>query len=165
MRWHSYPHTQPEEDKLAVIPREWQTRDGKTHRAWVAYYRDRDKKLRQKTFRTRKAADEWETQTKVDLRRGVHIAESVSNTVEQTGKLWIERAETEKLEPETIRHYRQHLEQHIVPLIDDSKEPAWQGRFGDLKISKITPPIVDAFRLALLRRTSAAMGPGCVKTA
>lgn len=82
---------------MSVRPREWTTRDGKVHRAWVVDYRDKDRKSRLKTFKTRKAADEFDAQTKGELKRGVHVPDSVSSTVEQAGKLWVERAESERL--------------------------------------------------------------------
>lgn len=126
---------------MAVRKRTWIS-GGKSHTAWVVDYKDGQGKRRLKTFATKKEADAWAPQTAVDVRAGIHTADSASITVEQAAKLWIEHVETEGREAATVRQYRQHAALHINP------------RIGSVKLSRLTTPAVKAFRDELLRDLS-----------
>ena len=105
--------------------------------AWVADYFDQNKKRHIRTFKTKRAATAWLDETKVEVRQGVHTPASESITIAEAGKLWLEQAETARLEASTVRQYRQHLELHIIPFL------------GGVKLADLTPVGVQNFRKAL----------------
>src|SRR5690606_37173072 len=88
---------------------------------------------RLKTFDRKKEADAIAATGHVEVREGVHVADSASITVKQAGTLWIATAEASGLERSTLAQYRQHLRLHIEPLI------------GGAKLSSLTMLTVRAF--------------------
>jgi integrase len=150
---------------MAVSIRTWKTKSGEDRKAYVVRYRDGDRKYRLKTFKTRKEAKAWDARTNVDLEKGIHIPDSTSATISQGGELWLTQCEAEGVEPEVIAKYRQHLRWHIEPASPPEKIPnAWKGKFGDLKLSRLTGPVCAAFRLQVLssnlRRKGGKIVPG-----
>ena len=63
----------------------------------------------------------------------MHVAPSKSVNVREAGESWIKAAEVHGLERATIKQYREHVEQHIVPFI------------GALKLSEISAQTVRKF--------------------
>lgn len=118
---------------MSVRKREWTTPKGVERSAWVVDYVDTAGKRRLKTFAKKKEADAFSATATVEVREGVHVADSASATVKQGGKFWIASAEASGLERSTLAQYRQHIELHIVPLI------------GETLLSKLTVPAVRAF--------------------
>ena len=121
-----------------VRKRTWDTPGGpKT--AWVADYADQSGKRRLRTFRTRKAADEFLVGARHEIRQGVHTPSSQSITVADAGELWVMQGENDGLERATLLNYRGHLRFHIVPLI------------GTVKLADLSPGMVQTFRNDLLK--------------
>ncbi|MDI7865066.1 site-specific integrase [Rhizobiaceae bacterium n13] len=120
---------------MSVRKREWTTPKGETKSAWVVDYFDTSGKRRLKTFPLgkKKQADQFAATASVEVRDGVHVADSASVTVEKAGALWIASGETAGLERSTINQRKSHLENHIVPLI------------GQVLLSKLTVPAVREF--------------------
>lgn len=122
---------------MSIRQREW-TWKGKAKSAWLVDYFDAKGKRRNKTFRTKKAAQDWAAETRVDLRRGLHVADGDSPTVAEAAKLWItsceERDDDERLEESTVQQYRQHVDLHIVPFL------------GDTRLNEITVAAVKIFQ-------------------
>ena len=88
----------------------WTTSKGVEKEAWVVDYVDQAGKRRLKTFAKKKAADNFAATANVEIRAGVHTADSASITVAEAGKLWIETGEQGRaLERSTLDAYRQHL--------------------------------------------------------
>ncbi len=112
---------------------------------YLCDYRDADGARRFKQFTTRKEADAFWHKADVDVRAGVHTADSVSVTVKQAGELWLDRCRLDGLEDGTLRNYKMHLDLHILPLI------------GGTKLSKLTRPAVESFKDALLETRSRIM--------
>jgi hypothetical protein len=103
-------------------------------------------KRRLKTFRTKHAAEDWAAETRVSMRRGVHIADSDSISVAEAGKLWLETGKENGLVRSSLKQNREHLDLHITPLI------------GDVKPSQLSVPSVRAFEADLrVESRSAAM--------
>lgn len=127
-----------------IRKRNWQTKDGEKT-AWVADYFDQHGKRRLKTFKTKKAADEWLVPARHQVAQGTHTPESTSKTIGEAIDLWIQRAEAEGLEPGTVEMYRQHRV-HILAVI-----PA------GTKLAKITTTRCEQARDALLKAHSRAM--------
>ena len=61
--------------------------------AWVVDYVDQTGKRRLKTFAKKKAADNFAATANVEIRAGVHTADSASITIAEAGRLWLETGE------------------------------------------------------------------------
>lgn len=118
---------------MSVRKRTWEDKDGNEKSAWVVDYVDTKGKRRLKTFAKKKDADNFSATAKVEVREGVHVADSASATVKQAGAFWIATAEATGLEQSTVNQYRQHMDLHISTLI------------GDTLLSKLTVPAVRDF--------------------
>lgn len=129
---------------MSVRKRKWVTSKGVEKEAWLVDYTDQNGKRHAKTFAKKKEADAFASQTAVDVRGNIHIADSDSITVAEAAQDWLTRAKRE-LEWGTYVQYKQHVDLHIVPFI------------GQTKVSIITVPVVRAFmdRLADEGRSSA----------
>jgi integrase len=130
---------------MSVRKRTWKNSDGSRGEAWVVNYTDRSGARRLKSFERRRDADAYHAQVGVDVRAGIHTADSRSVTVAEAGKLWIETTTNAGLERTTLEQYGQHLDYHIVPLI------------GATKLSQLTVPSVRAFEDRLAKDRSPAM--------
>lgn len=122
---------------MSVRKREWTTPKGEAKAAWVVDYFDAAGKRRLKTFRLKKEADAFAATASVEVREGVHVADSASVTVEKAGEFWLASARASGLERSTIDQYRQHVELHINPLI------------GETLLSRLNVPAVRAFEDSL----------------
>jgi integrase len=130
---------------MSVRKRSWKSPQGETKEAWVVDYVDGDGVRRLKTFDRKRDADAYHANAKVEVRAGVHTADSKSPTVAEAGALWLQTSENAGLEPTTIEYYRQHLDLHITPLL------------GDTRLSQLTVPMVRAFEDRLRADRSPAM--------
>ncbi|WP_315918636.1 site-specific integrase [Mesorhizobium sp. SP-1A] len=130
---------------MSIRKRTWLTGKGEEKTAWVVDYVDTKGTRRLKTFAKKKDADQFAATAKVEVKEGVHVADSASATVKQAGSFWMASAQAAGLERSTINQYRQHLDLHIYPLI------------GDTLLSKLTVPAVRDFedRLREAGRSSA----------
>ena len=127
---------------MASIRKRTWTSGGEIRSAWVCDYVDQKGKRRLKTFKAKKAADAWLVQARGEVARGVHTPDSTSVTVAAAAEMWLERCERDGLERATIRQYETHVRHHIEPLL------------GREKLSKLSTPLVEAFKDALLRTRS-----------
>ncbi|WP_411905991.1 tyrosine-type recombinase/integrase [Rhizobium mayense] len=118
---------------MSVRKRTWTTPKGEEKSAWVVDYTDQQGKRRLKTFTKKKEADQFAATATVEVREGVHVADSASVTVEKAGQFWIRSGEAAGLERSTINQRKSHLENHIVPMI------------GQVLLSKLTVPAVRDF--------------------
>jgi len=122
-----------------VRKRNWRAASGEEKTAWIADYFDGAGKRHIKTFRTRKAADEWLVNARGEVQRGTHTPENASITVREAAALWLERCALEGLERSTLRFYKIHVDLHILP------------RIGGERLARLTTPRIEGFRDALLR--------------
>jgi integrase len=118
---------------VAIRQRKWVSK-GKEKSAWVVDYFDGKGTRRLKTFKTKRAADDWRSETRIDLKHGTHVADRDSITVAEAGKLWLATCEANELEHGTLQTYRQHLNLHIAPLI------------GSKKLNELTVPALVTFQ-------------------
>jgi integrase len=109
----------------------------------VVAYTDHGGVRRIKTFAKRREADAYHAVVRVNVRRGIHTADSRSGTIAEAGQTWL--MASAGLERATIRQYEQHLQFHILPLI------------GAVKLSQLTAPAVRAFEARLAQDRSPAM--------
>jgi integrase len=124
---------------MSVRKRAWTTSKGEHKEAWVVDYGDQTGKRRLKTFAKKKAADNFAATANVEIRAGVHTADSASITIREAGRLWLETGENAGLERSTLDAYRQHLRLHIEPYL------------GNGKLSQISAPMVREFMDRLAR--------------
>lgn len=122
---------------MSVRKRTWIVK-GIQKTAWVVDYRDGQGNRRQKTCKTKKAADTFAATAHVEVREGIHVADSASCTINVAGKLWIGARERAGRERTTIDQYQNHLDLHIGPLI------------GDKRLTSLSVPEVRAFEERLL---------------
>lgn len=118
---------------MSVRKREWTTPKGEAKSAWVVDYFDTAGKRRLKTFKLKKEADKFAATASVEVREGVHVADSASVTVEKAGSLWIASGESAGLERSSMDQRKGHLKHHINPLI------------GQTLLSRLTVPAVRDF--------------------
>lgn len=128
----------------SIRTRTWQS-GGEEKTAWIADYFDQGGKRHIKTFPRQKDAKDWLVTAQGEVQRGVHTAESVSISVAEAAKLWLEKGELEKLERSTLRQYNNHVLLHINPLL------------GREKLARLSTPVVESFRDTLLRKGSRPM--------
>jgi len=140
---------------MSIRKRTWKTGKGVEKEAWVVDYVDQGGVRRLKTFDKKKEADTFASTASVEVRAGVHVADSASCTVQEAGDLWISAAEAAGLERSTTAEYRAHLRLHIAPVI------------GATLLSKLSPPIVrgledrlrqDGRSPAMLRKIMGSLG-------
>ncbi len=134
---------------MSIRKRTWRTAKGERS-AWAVDYMAYDPKRKKvvrrlKTCPTKKAAVAWATDALHEVRHGTHTADSASVTVKEAAENWIKRAELEGRERSTIKQYRGHVTNHIVPLV------------GGVKLSRLTTPDVEAVRDRLLEKLSRTM--------
>lgn len=102
---------------MSIRKRTWTTGKGEERTAWVVDYVDTKGARRLKSFARKKEADVFASTAAVEVREGVHVADSASATVKQAGALWIASGEASGLERSTINQRKRHLKFHIEPLI------------------------------------------------
>lgn len=118
---------------MSIRKRTWTTSKGEQRTAWNVDYVDATGKRRLKTFEKKKDADAFQATAKVEVRAGVHVADSASVTVEKAAKFWITSAEAAGLERTTVANYQTHIDLHIVPFL------------GQMKLSALNVPTVRNF--------------------
>src|SRR5262245_28737080 len=121
---------------MSVRRRRWTGRDGVERDAWIVDYRANGKR-HIRTFKLKKHAEAFESQTNVDLRLGLHVAESASCTVAQAAAHWLQACRERGLEKWTLSQYDAHVRCHISPLI------------GGLRLSRLSVPAIRAFETEL----------------
>jgi integrase len=120
-----------------VRKRQWTTRQGEVKTAWVVDYFDQHGERHLKTFATKRVAESWLTDTRTEVKAGVHTPDAGSITVKQAAERWLRQCEIDGLEAGFLRTYGQYARLFIVP------------HLGRLKLSRLTAPHVKEFRNAL----------------
>ena len=136
---------------MAIRKRIWTKSDGTERMAWVVDYFDQHRKRHIKTFEKKKEAEEWRAQARVEVKKGIHTAESSSVTVAEAAELWLTRGEAEGLEPGTMRYYQDMVKLHVNPIV------------GHLKLSQLNQPTVEDAKDQLLKTRSRPMTQKAIK--
>ncbi|AQZ50549.1 tyrosine-type recombinase/integrase [Martelella mediterranea] len=140
---------------MSVRKRKWTNENGDEKTAWVVDYVDAQGKRRHKSFRLKKLADQFAATASVEVRQGIHVADSATVTIEQAGNLWLASGDAAGLERTTMDQRRQHLRLHLVPFA------------GNVKLSKINAPWIRALQdelrsngrsPAMVRRVTVSLG-------
>ncbi|TGS95281.1 site-specific integrase [Mesorhizobium sp. M2D.F.Ca.ET.171.01.1.1] len=140
---------------MSVRKRKWTTAKGVEKEAWIVDYADTKGVRRLKTFAKKKDADAFASKTDVEVREGVHVADSETVTLKEAAADWLKSCAAAGLERTTIDQYKQHVNLHIEPMI------------GATKLSKITVPFVRAFQeklraedrsSAMVKRVTVSLG-------
>jgi integrase len=122
---------------MSIRKRTWTNPSGLEKTAWVVDYTDQGGKRRLKTFERKKDADDFHATAKVEIKAGVHTADSSSITVAEAGELWLAACVNAGLERTTVDAYRNHVHLHINPFL------------GRRKLSELTMPIVKDWETKL----------------
>lgn len=122
---------------MSIRKRTWKTANGDIRTAWVLDYFDQNRKRRLRTFDRKQDAEKFEATTRIEISKGIHVADRDSITVKEAGDMWLAECRAENLEPTTLEQYDQHLQLHIVPFI------------GSEKLSHLNVPLVSSFRTKL----------------
>lgn len=130
---------------MAIRKRTWTAPNGDEKTAWQVDYRDQNGTRRSKQFARKKDAEEYAGDSRQQVRQGTHTHDRDSITVSKAAVLWLAKCRAEELEPTTIAPYEQHVRLHITPLC------------GDVKLSKLTTPIVEGYRDSLAAKLSRPM--------
>lgn len=125
---------------MSIRKRTWKTAEGPEKTAWVVDYVDQSGKRRLKTFERKKDAENFHAVAKVEIKAGIHTADSSSITVAEAGERWLAACVNAGLERTTIDAYRSHVHLHINPFL------------GRRKLSELTVPLISEFETKL--RTS-----------
>ena len=128
-----------------VRKRSWIAPTGETKTAWLVDYRDQSGKRRAKQFARKKDAEEYADRARTEVRQGTHTHDRDSITVAIAADLWIAAGEAERLERSTTKRYKEINRLYIQP------------RLGELRLTALTKPLVQDYRLALLQTKSRAM--------
>lgn len=147
---------------MSVRKRSWTNANGEAKSAWVVDYTSQDGKRHLKTFARKKEADAFALNSGVEVRDGVHVADSVTVTLRDAGKNWLRACTDANLERSTLASYRQHLELHIEPFIGETKlskitAPAVHAFQGQLRDAGRSPAMVKRVTVSLLRRNPTAL--------
>ncbi|TAL34944.1 MAG: site-specific integrase [Phenylobacterium sp.] len=118
---------------MSVRKRQWTTAKGEAREGWVVDYIDAKGTRRLKTFGRKREADSFAATAAVEVREGVHVADSASVTVKAAGAMWVTTAEAAGLERTTLAQYGQHKRLHIDPFI------------GSWKLSSLSIPSIREF--------------------
>ena len=135
----------------SIRRRTWTSPKGEEKTAWLVDYVDNGGKRRAKQFARKKDAEAWLVSAAWQVSQGVHTADSASVTVKKAAELWIEKAEAEDRERSTIKQYKELERLHISPLL------------GNVKLSRLTMPMVEKYRDDLVATRSRAMAGKAVR--
>jgi integrase len=86
---------------MSIRKRTWTT-NGLKKTAWVVDYSDQSGTRRLKTFDRKKDAEDFEANSKVKIKAGIHTADSASITVAEAGERWIAACTNAGLERTTV---------------------------------------------------------------
>lgn len=140
---------------MSVRKRTWAGKDGEVKEAWVANYTDAQGKRRLRTFARKKDADAFAATASVEVKAGVHVADSATVTVEEAGKLWLRTGAEAGMERTSLDQRKQHLEHHIKPFM------------GKMRLNKLAVPVIrqwqDTLRAegrsaAMVKRATVSLG-------
>src|SRR5262245_5289440 len=120
--------------------------------AWVVDYFDQHRKRHIKTFSRKRDAEACHAQVAVDVRAGIHSADSGSISVAQAGELWLQNRVAAGLEPTTLVTYRIYVNRHITP------------RIGATRLSQLTVPAARAFEDRLRVKCSSGVTRAVMRT-
>lgn len=95
---------------MSIRKRTWTTARGDEKSAWVVDYVDTKGTRRLKTFVKKKEADSFAATAKVEVREGLHVADSDSVTVSAASAFWIATGEDEGLERSSIDQRKRHID-------------------------------------------------------
>ena len=118
---------------MAKVRRRKGISSGEGRKTWIADYRDQHGKRHQIAFPRKKDAEHYLAQTVVDVRAGIHTADSASITIAEAAGLWLDHCKDEGLERSTTQQRSQHIRLHINPFI------------GRVKLSQLSAPMVNQF--------------------
>ena len=126
---------------VAIRKRHWKSAGG-ARSAWVVDHVDEQGRRRLKTFRGEAEAESWWAARAASIRRDGDGATAGGITLAKAGEDWLARAERAGRQRSTLAQYRQHLRDHILPLL------------GSIPLARLTGEDLARARAALLQKLS-----------
>lgn len=140
---------------MSIRKREWTTPKGEQKSAWVVDYVDAKGKRRLKTFAKKKEADAFSAKASIEVREGVHVADSATVTVEEAAKLWMTSVRASSLERSSVEDYERTVRLHITPFIGALKLTA----LNTVRLRAFEDELREAGRSAFMtKRTLTTLG-------
>ncbi|SMQ61918.1 Site-specific recombinase XerD [Devosia lucknowensis] len=87
---------------------------------WIAAYYDANGKRRHKQFNTRDEAEDFQGEVRGEVKKGKHVPDSQSLTVEAANTAWL-KAHKSSWEPATYQDYERTMKLHVLPFLQDKK--------------------------------------------
>ncbi len=150
---------------MSIRERTWTTK-GVVKTAWVCDYVDQKGKRHLKTFRTKKEAEAFDSQSHIEVMGRVHVADADTVTVKKAAEFWLSECDG-ALERSTVDQYKQHVELHINPFIgkkrlNEISVPEIRNFLDALKTEGRSAAMVRAVRVSLGSLLSDAQERGLV---
>ncbi|KAB2700011.1 site-specific integrase [Ochrobactrum sp. Kaboul] len=150
---------------MSIRERTWTTK-GVAKTAWVCDYVDQKGKRHLKTFRTKKEAEAFDSQSHIEVMGRVHVADADTVTIKKAAEFWLSECDG-ALERSTVDQYKQHVELHIIPFIgkkrlNEISVPEIRNFLDALKTEGRSAAMVRAVRVSLGSLLSDAQERGLV---
>jgi len=107
---------------------------------WVIDYRDQFGKRHWETCSSKKEAEERLAEVLLEIRAGTFSPARGTMLFKDLASLWFENHAKLNVRPNTCYTYQGHLNKHLIPF------------FGNMKVSSITPAVVDRFKAEKLKQ-------------
>src|SRR5690606_16298240 len=150
---------------MFIRERTWTTK-GVVKTAWVCDYVDQKGKRHLKTFRTKKEAEAFDSQSHIEVMGRVHVADADTVTIKKAAEFWLSECDG-ALERSTVDQYKQHVELHIIPFIgkkrlNEISVPEIRNFLDALKTEGRSAAMIRAVRVSLGSLLSDAQERGLV---
>lgn len=124
--------------------RNWTTKEGEEKIAWRVVYTDQSGRVRTKQFKKHGDAKAFRNTVTAAVQAGTHVHDRDSLTVREAAEAWLKACELGRdgrkpVEKHTLRVYKGHVDNHIVP------------RIGGLLVSKTRKLQIKTLRDEMLR--------------
>ncbi len=100
---------------------------------WVLDYYDQFGKRHWETCETKKEAEQRLARILVEIGKGTYNPEKRTKTFKEVAETWYEMIVVPNKRPKTVRYYRNHLDNHLLPF------------FGDIKINRINVSLIEKY--------------------
>jgi integrase len=128
----------------SIQKRPWTTKTGEEKVAWRVVYTDQSGRVRTKQFKKHGDAKAFRNTVTAAVQAGTHVHDRDSLTIKDAAKAWLDACELGRdgrkpVEQHTLRVYKGHVDNHIVP------------RIGGLLVSKVRKLQIKTLRDEMLR--------------
>lgn len=143
---------------MSIRKRRWQTGKGEWREAWQLDYADQHGERQRKSFATKAEAVAFETNVRVQVRDGTHVAPNRDVTVKDAADIWIKavkagRGDRPPAERSTTRQYAYHVRLYLVPMLG----PVKLGQLSQARVMAFRDELLEALSRPLARKVLASL--------